>query len=420
MSGVVIIGNSAAGIAAAEAIRHADRDREITILSDEPGPAYSRCLLSYYLAGKIGKDDLVFRGAEFYTRNRITLRDNCAVTAIAAKEKAVMLANGERLAYEQLVIASGAAAKLPAGFAPDDAGVFPLRTVRDAERIVARLDAVETVAILGAGLVGLKAAQALHARGKKVVLIAKSKSVLSQILDPAAGEFLAGIVGKHLSFRSGLDATKVESANNRVSGLRLDNGDRLACQLVIVAKGVVPNLDLARGAGLTVGAGIRVDEAMRTSDPDIYAAGDVAETADLVTGERELKPLWTNAVEQGRVAGRNIAGTPTAYPGALAMNSIECFGVPCISSGNMRTAGAEVYEHRSEAPLALRRIAVKGNRVVGFITIGEIALAGLLNALIVEKKDVAPLLGKLASASLRRPDLLACLAEGNAASLMEK
>ena len=240
------------------------------------------------------------------------------------------------------------------------------------------------------------------------------------MLDANSAEFLSGIVADKINLLTGIDVKKIDCDNNQVNGVLLSNNEKIECQLVIITKGVTPNTQLAKDAGLTVNWGIVVDNTMKTSAEDIYAAGDAAETLDLLTGERDIKALWTTAIDQGTVAGKNMAAEHTLYDGAVSMNSIDCFGIPCIAAGNLRRDFSDVYDFRSTDPLILRRIFVNRNRIHGFVAAGDLRFAGILNNLLKEKRDISTIKDKLGSATLTRADLLECLDEKETVSLMKK
>ncbi|MDP3789283.1 MAG: FAD-dependent oxidoreductase, partial [Candidatus Omnitrophota bacterium] len=322
MKQFVIIGNSAAGIAAAEAIRQNDKSSKITILSDEGYLSYCRCLISYYLAGEVNEENIIYRPEPFYKENNIELLLNKKVVSVDAEKKRITLADKSQLGYDALLIATGASPKFPQGLKGlKNKGVFGLRTLKDAKDIAGLFTAAAPVCVLGGGLVGLKAGYALKKRGAKVKVIVKSKQVLSQMLDACA----AGMVQKKLEENGieiimGADAVEI-IGDNQVNAIKLDSGKEIACSLIIVGKGVSPNIDIAKEAKLKCGEGILTDNHLQSSVSGIYAAGDVCENLDVSIGKTAVNALWPVAVEQGRIAGANMAGAARVYDGSVGMNS---------------------------------------------------------------------------------------------------
>ncbi len=404
----LIIGNSAAGISGAEAIRKRDRDGEMIMVSKENYSPYSRCLLSYYLAGDINEKKLLFRPEDFYEKNKIKAVLGKKVRKIEPKKSKVFLDDGEELTYDRLLIAAGASSKLLKIKGEDKKGVFGLRTVEDAQNILKMVEGgAKVAAVLGGGLIGLKAAYGLRKRGLRVKVIIKSNRVLSQMLDEAAAAILRKRIEENgIEVITGLAAGEVLAKDGSVRGLKLDNGEDVDCRLVIIGKGVAPNVDLVEGTELKTNRGILVDESQETNISHIYAAGDVAETVDIVSGERSINALWPCAVEQGRTAGHNMALPESGsreekkckYAGSIGMNSVEFFDLPVISIGIARPREGGGYEeivmNLPERSL-YRKIVLKDGLIVGAILVGRINNAGVILALIKDKIDVSGLRGEM-------------------------
>lgn len=387
----VIVGGSAAGINAIEAIRSADKEGRITLISDEEFSLYSRCLITYFIAGTIAEDKLKYRGSDFYQKEKVDALLGVRVTKLVPEERKLILDNGKEISYDKLLIATGASPKMLEVPGSDKEGILGLRTYRDAQLINGRLDKVNRVSILGGGLIGLRAAYSLHARNKEVKVIVKSNQVLSQMLDRGAANFVRRkIEGKGIQVMTGLAA--VEFLGGReVTGLVLDDGRRVECELVVVGKGVRPNLELVKGTEIKTEYGIIVDDHLQTNLPNIYAAGDVAQAKDLITGQSTINALWPCAVVQGRVAGLNMAGKRLKYDGSLAMNSIEFFGLPVISMGVTRPKEKE-YEQlvkEDEKNFVYKKVVLKENRLCGMILVNSIEQAGVIGVLMRKKVDIS-------------------------------
>lgn len=387
----VIVGGSAAGINAIEAIRSADKEGRITLISDEEFPLYSRCLITYFIAGKLTEDKLKYRSSDFYEKQRVNALLGVRAERLLPEERKLILDNGKELTYDKLLIATGASPKMLEVPGSDKQGILGLRTYRDAQLINDRLDKVNRVSILGGGLIGLRAAYSLHARNKEVKVIVKSNQVLSQMLDRGAANLIRKkIEGKGIQVMTGLAAVEF-LGGKEVTGLVLDDGRRLECELVIVGKGVSPNLKLVKDTEIKTDYGIIVDDYLQTNLPNIYTAGDVAQAKDLITGQSAINALWPCAVAQGRVAGLNMAGKKLKYDGSLAMNSIEFFGLPVISMGITRPKEKE-YEQlvkEDEKNFVYKKVVLKENKLQGMILVNRIEQAGVMGILMRKKVDVS-------------------------------
>jgi nitrite reductase (NADH) large subunit len=389
----VIVGGSAAGINAVEAIRSVDKEGKITLISDEEFPLYSRCLITYFIAGKLTEDKLKYRSSDFYEKEKVNALLGIRAKKLSPEKRKIILNNGKELTYDRLLIATGASPKMVEAPGSDKQGILGLRTYRDAQLINGMLNKVNRVSILGGGLIGLRAAYSLHARNKEVKVIVKSNQVLSQMLDRGAANFVRRkIEQKGIQVMTGLAA--VEFLGEReVTGLVLDDGRRVECELVIVGKGVRPNLELVKGTEIKTEYGIIVDEYLQTNLSNIYAAGDVAQAKDLVTGQSTINALWPCAVAQGRVAGLNMAGKKLKYDGSLAMNSIEFFGLPVISMGVTRPKEKE-YEQlvkEDEKNFVYKKVVLKKNKLQGKILVNRIEQAGVIGVLMRKKVDISPI-----------------------------
>ncbi|HUV24220.1 MAG TPA: FAD-dependent oxidoreductase [Methanomassiliicoccales archaeon] len=389
----IVIGNSAAGIATIEGIRKLDSEGTIAVISDEDMYAYCRCLTSYYIKGKLTKDGLLFRPKTFYEDLKVTPFLGMKAVKIQPEENWVELEGGSKLGYDQLMLATGSSAVVYDMPGHDKKGVFTLRKFDDAEKIVKEVKSGKKAAVLGGGLVGLKSADALHARGMETYVIITSKQVMSQTMDPEG----AKIIQERLEENSlhVITGNSVEEilGGDHVEGVRLSSGAVLEVDIVVFGKGVFPNIHLAADAGLETDYGILVDDHMRTNVANIYSAGDVAEAKDLINGGRYIHAIWPNAVEQGKVAGLNMAGGDVEYEGGMGMNSVELFGLPSISMGITKLRKPDdSYEFLSksepEKPY-YRKIAIKNGRLVGAVCIGQVENAGIFAELIRQKIDVS-------------------------------
>ena len=385
----VIIGGSAAGVSAAETIRKHDKEADITVISDEAFPLYSRCLLTYLIAGAIDESKLCFKDKNFYKDNKIKICLGQKAISLDRKKKKVILDNKTEVPYDKLIIATGASAKTVDIPGNNKKGVFTVRTIDDARGIVKMLGNVKSAVVLGGGLIGLKDAYALRRSGKNVAVIVKSPQVLSQMVDADAARIIQRALEKNgINIMTGLAAKEILGGKS-VEGVLLDNGEKLECQLVIIGKGVNPNTKLASDSGIEVKDGIIADEFLETSDKNIFTAGDAAETYDIARGTKRVNALWPCAVEQGVVAGLNMLGKKTSYDGSLSMNSVDFFGLASVSMGITKPKKEEYEVISKTLENSYKKFILKENRIAGMVLVGDIKSAGIVSVLIRNKIDVS-------------------------------
>jgi len=420
MKQFVIIGNSAAGIAAVEAIRQRDKESKISVISDEGYPVYCRCLISYYLAKEVKDDKIFYRPENFYKENNVELVLNKKVSRVDQKKSRIVCEDKTTLGYDSLLIATGASPKFPTTPGIKKTGVFGFRTLKDAKDIEGQVPVTKTACILGGGLVGLKAAYALRKRNVEVKVIIKSKQVLSQMLDAEA----AGLVAKRLEENGiellfGQDVTEIIGEGD-IKAIKLDSGKAIGCSLIVVGKGVQPNIDLVKDTEIKINEGIIANNLLQTNIPNIYTAGDVCESFDITLDNYSINALWPVAVEQGRVAGANMSGDSINYAGSLGMNSIEFFGLPVISLGVYKKPQAEGYEELKYLDIKANRYAtnniykkliLKNNILVGGILAGDIRNSGIFLRLIREKIDISSVKDRLLQENFGYPEVMELIRE---------
>jgi NAD(P)H-nitrite reductase large subunit len=410
MKQFIIIGNSAAGIAACEAIRKIDRESKLAIISDEDYPAYCRCLISYYLAGEVKEDKLLYRAENFYKDNNIELLLNKKVERVDSKKNRLVFEDKSQLGYDSLLIATGASPKFPDTPGIKKRGVFGFRTIKDAQEISGLLPVTKTACVLGGGLIGLKAAYALRKRNIDVKVIIKSKQVLSQMLDFQAALFVQRKLEENgIEIIFGQDVAEV-IGNGDIKAVKLESGKAIGCSLIVVGKGVAPNIDLVKETAIKVNEGIIADNLLQTSIPNIYAAGDVCESFDLTLGGLSVNALWPIAVEQGRIVGQNITGQNLKYDGSLGINSLEFFGLPLISLGIYRIKqedkSFEELKDLDEKTNLYKKLILKNNCLVGAVLVGDIKNSGVFLRLIREKIDVSNIKDRLLQYNFGYPDIM--------------
>ena len=389
----VLIGNSAGGIAAAEAIREVDREGSICIISDEPYPAYSRPLISEFLAGERTLEGMLYRSAAFYQQNSIEALLGRRVVSVNFPDRRVVLEGGESLSWERLLLATGGVPVVPNIAGREKEGVRTFTTLQDAKSIERFLEGKPRVVVIGGGLIGLSLTSALVKRGLSVVMVELLNRVLSAILDEPASRLVERVLREAgVQLITGQTVREIVGKpddEGRVGGVVLDSGRQLPCEMVVIAIGVTPRTELVRNSPVKVSRGIVVDRHMATSYPHVYACGDVAEGYDFVYETDRLTPIWPNAYLGGRVAGYNMAGKRTQYPGGTAANSLKYFGYPLVSAGMVNPQdGCEVLAFTRDQ--VYRKVVLRDDHIVGLLFAGDIQKAGVVFGLMREKVNVRP------------------------------
>ena len=385
MSKYVIVGASAAGIGAVEAIREVDPVGTVTVISEEPCPQYSRPMISDLVSGKANFEKMMCREDEFWEKNEVQALTGRTALSLNLTEKYVALDRGDRVNFEKLLIATGGKPFVPKIEGADKDGVFTFTTLSDAERLLARIENAKSAVVIGGGLIGVSVTEALVKRGLKVTMVELKDKILSLILDPTASEMVENVISKAgVTIVTGQSVQRVTGKpedENVVGGAILTSGEQVQCDLVIIAIGVIPRMELVSGTDVKTNRGIIVDRFMRTNVSDVYASGDVAEAYDFVLGENRLLPLWPLAQLEGKVAGYNMAGKKADYPGGTAMSALKYFDIPIISVGIANPQEDAAYEclvkHEPEKNL-YKKIVLKDNVIVGMTLVNEIEQAGVL------------------------------------------
>jgi NAD(P)H-nitrite reductase large subunit len=385
----LIIGNSAGGIGAAEAIRQVDKEGALTIVSEEPYPAYSRPAISKYLAGERTFEGILFRPLNFYEQNNILFLPGKKVTRLELDGRTAWLEDNEQIVWEKLLLAVGGKPIFPKMKGSDKRGVFTFANLDDAKAVDRFLDNARKAVVIGGGLIGISVTEALVKRGVEVIVVEMKERILNTILDQQAS-LMAEEVLKQAGVEIITSHTVVEITGRRtVKEVILDNGDTMPCDLVVVAIGVSPRPELALDAKLKVNRGIVVDHHMATNHPDVYACGDVAEAYDFVYEENRLTPIWPNAYIGGRVAGYNMAGISAKYPGDTAMNSLNYFGIDITSAGMPTAPNDDGYEVISKQESSTyQKVIMKDNFIVGMISVGNIEKSGIIFGLMRDRVNV--------------------------------
>lgn len=375
----VIIGTGAAGITAADEIRKLEKDAELLMVSVD-SQVHSRCMLHKYLSHERTAEELDFTEENFFEKKRITVV-NGNVVSVNTEAKTVLLESGEQIAYDKLLIATGAQSCIPpVGDLRKADNVSGLRNLSDAQKIDDMTKNLEHILVIGSGLVGLDAAYGLLERGKKITVVEMAPQILPVQLDANAAKAYQDLFEKAgVEFRLGRKVQEtVCGADGNICGVVLDSGERIDCDFVITATGVRPAIGFLEGSGITCERGIQVDGRMETSVKDVYAAGDVS----------GLSGIWPNAMKQGWTAARNMCGGNETYTDTFAgKNTINFFGLVTLCLGAIvPQEGDEVVAE--EDSKNYRRAILRDGKLCGILLQGDISNSGIWQYIIKEQIHV--------------------------------
>ena len=387
---IVIVGAGPAGVSVVETVRAHDRGTEIVMLSAEPSLPYSPpAMADHFLTGSKAH---LWRNSDWLQQMDLDYRKGVEVTGLQPDAHQLELRDGNKLEYDRLVIATGSRLYAPVK-GSDMPGVHNFKSLSAAEAIVKQVKSgqAKTAVIVGAGFIGMEIALLLRELGVAVTQIEMLDQVMSTMLDKDTAA-----IALDLMQQNGVDVrlnTKAEAFQNSgtAKAVRLSSGDVLEGDILIAATGVKPNIDFLDNSSIEHDWGLHVDDHLRTNLPDVYAAGDVVEVPDRLTGETYVHAIFPNAVEQGRVVGLNLAGYETLYEGGERMNSLKHLGLPIMAVGLKE--GDEILQDKRNGNL--RTIYIKENRLVGFQLAGDIRAAGVLRTLMIQATDIRPLKGHL-------------------------
>lgn len=384
-----IVGNSAAAINAVDAIRERDSEGSIGLFCEEKYRCYSRPLISYLVAGDIKSKGMYYRPSNYYQRSKVDFHGGERVVSISTAKKTLTTAKKEKAKWRKLLLATGFAPFIPPIGGLEEVEYITFVSWDDAKRMLSLTTKEVKALVIGAGLIGMKAAEALHARGAEVTVVEKMDRVLPLALDEKASDLVAERCREaHIDIVTGISVSGLEGAGGNKGVAVLEDGAEVPFDLLVMAVGVRPRTELAAAAGLPCERGIEVDEFQLTAHKDIYAAGDAVKAMDIVLGEPSINALWPVAALQGKYAGMNMAGDESAYPGCNSMNAVEFFGLPVLSAGivNPPTGGYQVIARQDDD--SYRKVVLQGDVLVGMLMAGRIERAGILTSLIQEKANI--------------------------------
>ncbi|MBO1703195.1 NAD(P)/FAD-dependent oxidoreductase [Eubacterium callanderi] len=373
----LIIGNSAGAIGGVTGIRREDTDGSITIISAEKHHTYSRPLISYWLEGKVSQEKMIYRDEDFYEKNACEVILGTKAERIDVQKKQVYLAGGGSVTYEKLLVATGSVPFVPPIKGRETAkNTFTFTTMDDAAGVGEILDKNSKVVILGAGLIGLKAAEAVVGQCAGVTVVDLADRVLPSVLDTESAE----IIEAHLTSQGMV--LKLETSITDIGDMEvtLSDGELLPYDILILAVGTRPEMSLVEQAGGKVERGIVTDDHQQTSLKDIYAAGDCTQSYDITSQTAKNMAILPNAYLQGEVAGQNMAGGSAVYEKAFPVNSMGLLGL------YMLTAGSRIGESITvKTDESYKKFYTKDGVLKGYIIIGNCDRGGIYTDMIREQ-----------------------------------
>ena len=387
MERFVIIGAGAAGIAAAQTLRNFRPKDMITVLSiDEK--VHSRCMLHKYLGHERDEQGINFVAADFFEKNDIYHIPCQTVSRIDTQAKTVYYGESYSIPYDKLLISTGSGFFIPPiPHFREAPNVFGFRDLSDAMKIDAAFARGKRVFIVGSGLVGLDAASALAERGADITIAEMAPRVMPLQTDEyAAGVYQKAFEAHGCKFLLGIGASDaVVDGEGNITEVILSTGEHVPCDFIIMAAGVRPRIQIAQASGIKAERAIEVDDHLRTSAPDVYAAGDC-------TG---LSGVWPDAMAQGKAAAENMAGLDTVYEKPYPFkNTSNFFGVTMLSAGRLDlTEGAEILVHKT--PTEYKKAIVKDGKLTAYLSLGDISNQGLYLYLIRTGVDLSGKLDKI-------------------------
>jgi precorrin-3B synthase len=390
---LLIVGGSVGGHTAAQTARALDPHAQITLVTDEKLSFYNRLNLTRLLAEEVKRDDLFDYTPSWYAEHQIEALTGSRVIALDPTNKTALLEEGRELPYDACILAHGSAVTLPPSYRTDLTGVYPLRTLDDVDGIIASLKEGTRLAVIGGGVLGLEAAYGAKKRGAIVQVFEYYPYLMPRQLDKAAGElFRQRVLRDGIDVHVGFGVQELVGKKKHVSGLTLTDGRSFDADVVIVSTGIHPNVDWVKRSGIQCQRGVVVDDRMQTSAPDVYAAGDVVEWRGQVVG------LWTNAIEQAKVAATNAVGKMGFFQGFLPVTILKIAGIPLVSIGEVQEDGLGITSRTTVDAAAgtYRRVVFRHGIPIGGILLGSSAGMGELRKLIEGGLELEKLKQKVA------------------------
>lgn len=406
MMNYCIIGNSAAAVGCIEGIRSVDKSGKITVISNEPYHVYSRPLISYLLLGRTDEEKMKYRPETFYKDNNVETIFSVNAEKIDYKKKEVILDNKQAVKFDKLLIATGSRPFVPPMDGLDSVEKkFSFMKLDDAKGLSKAINKNSKVLIVGAGLIGLKCAEGINDKVKSITIVDLADRILPSILD----EDGSAIVKKHIESKGIKFILSTSAKKFSANSVELNNGDKVAFDVLVLAVGVRPNTELAKEIGCEVNRGIIVDGKSQTTLSDVYSAGDCTEGMDISIDKPRILAIWPNAYMQGETAGKNMAGETASFDNAIPMNAIGFFGLHMITAGSY-----DGEEYVSKEENSYKKLVTKDGLLKGFILIGDVKRAGIYTSLVREKTALDTINFELIK---EKPQLMAFAAKERAVKL---
>lgn len=397
----LIIGNGIAGVTAAEILRAHDAASTLTIVADDPYPAYYRPALKDFLGGRLPEGKLWARPATFYQEQRVRFVRG-RVVGINPQQHVVQLHNGKLIPYHTLLLASGARSHTLSCAGLNLAGVSTLRTVADYQEVLRRLEKVNRVVVCGSGTLALESAETLRHSGYQVTHLLRGKQLWSEVLDPVASDMVLQEEQRDgVDVHVGEEIAEIIGRDGQVCAVRTTRGERIACELVLIAVGIDPLTDFIRASGIACGRGVQVDSCMRTSGPDIYAAGDVVETTDTQTGRTRILGQWFPAIQQAQIAAYHMLGlrSPRATDTTTGhfYNATFLYGLDFVSIGLTNCPRVPGFSEliADPGPRSYRKAIFYHGNIVGALLLGDRRQALAFKRAIDQQTDLLPVARQL-------------------------
>ena len=387
----IIIGAGPAGVVAAETLRKCDPDADIAIIGDEPEPPYSRMAIPYYLIDNVQESGTYLREPKKHFKDLNIDVVQQRVDKVDTKKKEVTLADSNTRSYDKLLIATGSHPISPPIPGLDLPQVHSCWTLEDSRNIIKLAQSGSSVVLIGAGFIGCIILEALVKRGVKLTVVETGNRMVPRMLDDKAGGLLENwCKSQGIDVHTSCSVESIAAGDGDQVDVALSDGGKLSAALVITATGVKANIDLLEGTGIDTDFGILVNKRMQSSDPDVYAAGDVAQGVDFSTGNQEVQAIQPTATDHGRIAALNMAGQGDEHHGTLNMNVLDTVGLVSCSFGLwMGVEGGDSTELYNPDEFQYINLQFDGNLLVGASAVGKTQHVGVLRGLIESKIDLS-------------------------------
>ncbi|CAK8717070.1 Pyridine nucleotide-disulfide oxidoreductase [Candidatus Electrothrix laxa] len=378
----LIIGGSIAATTALNVLRANRTDAEIQVVADEAVPFYYRALIPFLLDKSRRVDEILFTEQPTDDERVQFYHDRCI--GVNPKKKVIGLASGGTLPYDKLLLAAGSSSLTPDIAGVDSKGVFTLRNMEEALKVREHLKRCENAVVVGGALAGIKMAEALQRTGVQVTVIEQLPHILPFIADTETADRMTKQLRQGgMEIHTDDSAEEILATDGKTTGVRLASGKSVPADLVLLMVGVQPNIEFLADSGIDIDQAVLTDREMRTSVPDIYAAGDMVQFHDAVIDKDVVSALWGNAVHMGRTAGFNMSGIQAYVPPLLSsLNSTEIAELPIISAGLLHTQSGQYAVYTEAQGDNYRKLIFEQDRLVGMIFLGDVSKAGVYTNLI--------------------------------------